>query len=158
MFYRIIFERDVKRVLDAVPSQQGRFHHDGQPAIYMSPSPQAAAVAIDSYYRENDPPRVIVPLLLSGANLLDFRAPTTSDDFGLQGHETRVNWREELRMGQQPSSWHSSDAARRVGADGMIYHSRKSPTHWHLVLFRWNRENAPQLRRDGLALPFDPGQ
>ena len=153
-FYRIIFESDLARVLDRVPNPEGRFHHDRQPALYLSPSHNAARVAIDSYYRSNDAARVIVPLKLSGANILDFREVATSDRLGLMGGETTVHWRRERRAKKPATSWRASDAARAAGADGMIYHSRKAPPLWHIVLFAWNQKGAPTLAQDGLPQQF----
>lgn len=33
-----------------------------------------------------------------------------------------------------------------VGANSLIALLRKSPGHWHLVLFRWNMAEAPSVR------------
>ena len=153
-FYRIIFKHNLARVLDSVPNPEGRFHHDGQPALYFSPSHNAARVAIDSYYRANDAARVIVPLKLSGANVLDFRRPATSVGLGLTGGETTVHRRRERRAKKPATSWRASDAARAAGADGMIFHSRKAPPLWHIVLFAWNQKGAPTLAQDGLPQQF----
>ncbi len=157
-FYRIIFESDLARVLEGVPNPEGRFHHDRQPALYLSPSHNAARVAIDSYYRSNDAARVIVPLKLSSANVLDFRKTATSDGLGLTGRETTVHWRRERRAKKPATSWRASDAARAAGADGMIYHSRKAPPLWHVVLFAWNQKGAPSLTQYGPTLPFGSEQ
>ena len=89
---------------------------------------------------------------------LIFAVVTTSKNLGLQGDEAIVHWRNERRAKKPATSWRASDAARAAGADGMAYPSRKAPQHWHLVLFRWNTENAPTLCRDGPALAFIPDQ
>jgi len=157
-FYRIVFEENLAQVLDGVLSPEGRFHHDSERTTYMSPSPEAATVAVNIYLKPNDPPRLIVPLLVSNAMILDFREPETEEQLGLKWRETAVPWAEQRAAGLPATSWRASDAARTAGADGMIYPSRTLPSRWwHLVLFRWNTKGTPVLRRDGPVLPFDPG-
>lgn len=154
-FYRIVFARDISRVLDGVRSPEGRFHHDRQRTIYMSPSPEAAAVAVNIYLKPDDPPRLIVPLLVSDAMVLDFRTPQVEQSLGLKWRETAVPWARQRAKGQPATSWRASDAARNAGADGMIYPSRTLPSRWHhLVLFRWNKPGGPSLKTDGVAQPF----
>lgn len=156
-FFRIIFERDLDRVLDGVRSPEGRFHHDGERSIYMSPSPQAAAVAVDIYLKPGDPPRLVVPLRVCDAKILDFRTPETEQALGLAWRETAVPWAQQRAAGLPATSWRASDAARDIGADGMIYPSRTLPSRWwHLVLFRWNVPDGPQLKIDGEPVAFEP--
>ena len=154
-FYRVIFARDLPNVLQGIRHPEGRFHHDGQPAIYMSPSPETAAIAVATYIRPGDPARITVPLGLDGANMLDFRRPDVEKSLGLTGGETSVTWQDQRAVGLPATSWLASDAARDAGADGMIYPSRKEPSRWHIVLFRWNRKNAPELSQSALPLVFD---
>ena len=156
LYWRILFADRAGEALAPVRHKEGRFHHSGQEAIYLSPSIEAAHVAIDSYYREDDPPRVVIPLRLSDAYLLDFRDPDVMVRHGLAGHETRVNWRDERAAGQPASSWSASDAAREAGADGMLYTSRKRPEFHHLVLFRWNSAGYARLTPEGKVQQFIP--
>ena len=48
--------------------------------------------------------------------------------------------------GGTPRSWTVRDRPIEVGANGLIDPSRKSPSLWHLVLFRWNVADAPNAR------------
>ena len=137
-FYRIVFTHDAPRLLDGVHSPEGRFHHSGQPALYMSPSPEAAAFAVATYLQPSDPPRVTARLRLTGARVVDLRDNDTLAALGLT-NEPSVEWQPERAQGLPATSWRASDAARATGADGMIYTSRKVPSRWHLVLFRWNQ-------------------
>ena len=155
-FWRILFADRAGEALAPVRHPEGRFHYGGQKAIYLSPSIEAAHVAIDSYYRPDDPPRVVIPLRLEAARLLDFRNPAIAAKHELAGHETRVNWRYEREADQSASSWMASDAARQAGAHGMLYTSRKRPEFHHLVLFQWSAEGVPGLRQDGNAQQFVP--
>lgn len=156
-FYRIIFASDRDAPLRGALSPEGRFHHDGQPALYMSPSPQAAAFAIARYLRPNDPPRLLQPLHLEAAQLLDLRNPAVIRHLGLNGNEASVPWQPERQQGLPATPWRASDAARAAGADGILYAARSEPSRWHIVLFRWNG-TGPRLAPDGPATPFFPNQ
>lgn len=155
-FYRIAFAADAPGVLEGVKRPEGRFHHDGQPAIYMSPTKGFAAIAVDAYLRPDDPPRVTIPLQVSGAHILDIRDPATEPALGLRGGESVVPWRPERAAFKPATSWHTSDAARAAGVDGMIYPARSTSERWHLVLFRWNFPGAAIVRKDGAPTPFHP--
>ncbi|MGB3316229.1 MAG: RES domain-containing protein [Albidovulum sp.] len=85
--------------LDGAQHREGRFHHDGQKALYLSPTPEHARLAISVYVGPDDPPRVILPLQLSMAQLLDLRDAGVQRQLGLQGHEASVNWRPERAAG-----------------------------------------------------------
>ena len=137
-FYRILFASDLPRLLQGAVTPEGRFHHDGEKALYMSPSPEAAAIAVATYLRPNDPPRVVQALTLANARVLDLRSATVLAGLGLDGAEASVLWQPQRAAGMAATSWRASDAARASGADGMIYLSRKDPARWHLVLFGWN--------------------
>jgi len=156
-FYRIIFATDLPNVLDGALSPEGRFHHHNQRTIYMSPSPQAAAVAVNIYLKPDDPPRLVVPLRISAARILDFRTPETEKSLGLEWRETAVPWAKQRAAGLPATSWRASDAARAAGADGMIYPSRTLPSRWwHLVLFDWNTPGSAQIQEDGSPFAFIP--
>lgn len=156
LFWRILPVSRLDHVLDGAAMPEGRFHHDGQPAIYLSPTPQAAAHAIAPYLRPGDPPRCAVPLRLTGAHLADLRDAAICRALGLCGDETAVPWRPERALGLPATTWRASDAARAAGYDGIRYAARSAPARWHIVLFRWNGTQGPQLRRDGAPLPFQP--
>jgi RES domain-containing protein len=153
-FWRSVFEADVARLLDGALSVEGRYHHDGQKALYMSPSPEYSRIAIDTYLRDGDPPRVIVPLDVGPAALADLRDPDVQRALGLDGTESGTLWQPERAAGRPATSWIASDAARNKDADGIIYAARSDPDRWHIVLFRWNAPAAPAVIADGPPLPF----
>jgi RES domain-containing protein len=153
-FWRSVFAADLDRVLQGARSPEGRYHHDAQPALYLSPSPDYSRIAIDAYLRTDDPPRVIVPLDVTGANLADLRAPHVQCALGLNGTESGTLWQPECAIGQPATSWIASDAARHAGADGIIYAARSDATRWHIVLFRWNIATGPQVSQSGSPIPF----
>jgi RES domain len=139
------------RVLDPANSPEGRFHHDAQPTLYVSPRPDWAAHAIKAYVRDSDPPRVICELRLTGARVLDLRNPAHCAAWGIDPTHAAVPWLPERAQGLPATTWKASDRARASGADGMIYTARSEPTRWHLVLFRW-----PWAQVTGQVLPYPP--
>ena len=153
-FYRIAFARHAGSVLDGVIHPEGRFHHDGQPALYASPTPEGAAVAVDIYIKENDPPRVLIPLALRDAHLADLRDTATCAVLGIDPAWPSVPWADQRARGQPATSWQASDAVRDSGADGMIYASRRAPDRWHIVLFRWNGAGGAKVTLGGDPTPW----
>jgi RES domain-containing protein len=153
-FWRVVFASQVAEVLRGAHSPEGRYHHDGQRALYISQSPDYARIAVDAYLKPDDPPRLIVPLALSDALLLDVRDPLVQRQLGLKGPEANTLWQPERAKGLPATSWIASDAVRNAGADGMIYGARSDPTRWHIVLFRWNAADGAQIRQSGPPIPF----
>ena len=145
--WRILAEAQALEASAGAAAPEGRFHHDGQPALYASLSPEGAAASITRYLDASDAPRVIVELEFEpgGAPLLDL----VTDPGSLPGFAPdadRHRWDLDRAAGRRPVTWDLSDAARATGASGMIYRPRLRPDLANLVLFRWNRPAAPQLR------------
>jgi RES domain-containing protein len=155
-FYRIVFEHLAAQVLQGAIHPEGRFHYDGQRALYASPSPETAAVAIARYLRPGDPERALVPLRLSGARIQDLRDPATCAALGIDPATPSVPWSRERSRGLPATSWRASDAVRASGADGMVYSSRTEPARWHLVLFRWNTAGAARIATQGTTRRWTP--
>jgi RES domain-containing protein len=153
-FWRTVFADDLDRVLHGARSLEGRFHHDGQPTLYLSPSPAFSRIAVDAYLRDGDPPRVIVPLDVTNANLADLRDTQVQRDLGLAGTEASTLWQPQRAMGHPATSWIASDAARNAGLDGIIYAARTDAARWHIVLFRWNAAVGPQVKHSGSPIPL----
>jgi RES domain-containing protein len=143
--YRIVFAQHADAVLNGVIHHEGRFHHDGQAALYASPTPETAAIAIDIYLKPGDPDRLMVPLELSDAHVADLRDPATCAALAIDPIWPGVPWADERALGRCATSWRASDAARAAGADGMIYASRRAPKRWHVVLFDWNKPGRARL-------------
>jgi len=130
--WRILFAEFADDPLSPARAPEGRFHYGGQPAIYTSLTAEGAGVAIQRYLTDNDPPRVIVPLKISAAGLLDLR---TGLDTNAEIPPTSVVWQDQRAMGRRASTWDISDHARSIGAQGMLYPARSRPDLGHLVLF-----------------------
>lgn len=152
--YRAVFATEIETVLAPVASPEGRFHHAGQAALYLSETVEGVEVAMATYLRADDPPRLVVPLAMSGGRLFDARREGDLRDLGLAPGAGSVRWQEDRAAGRRPLSWALADAVRATGADGMLYASRKRPDLTHLALFRWNRPGALQLACAGAPLPF----
>lgn len=126
-FHRAVFATDLARGLDPAAGPEGRFHHDGQAALYLSETVEGVVVALATYRRPQDPPRVILPLDVSAGTLLDLRDAGVAESLGAAPGAASERWQETRRLGRHPASWALSDAARATGADGMLYASRKRP-------------------------------
>ncbi len=126
--------------LASVSAPEGRFHHDGQRAIYASLSPEGCRVAIKRYLRPDDPPRLIHPLRLDAARVIDLSgAPDLS-----------IVWQDLRPQGPSPT-WATSDRLRAEGWQAMLYASRTRPELTHIVIFT---PDAGILRVLGPAIAF----
>jgi RES domain-containing protein len=153
-FFRILFAHDLPHLMAGAKTPEGRFHHDGEAAFYMSPSAADAALAVATYLRPGDPPRLIQPLTVA-ARVVDLRRHEVCAALGLST-EASVEWQVQRAAGLRATSWRASDAARAGGADGMIYASRKEPGRWHVVLFHWNQPGRAVISPAGMAVEFRP--
>lgn len=155
-FFRTVLADRIDQVLAAPgPDSAGRYHRLGQPAIYITQHADWAVIATGIYAREDGRERVIVPLELDGARVLDQRDAAVRAAHGLSLDDTMARWRPHLAQGRDAPSWRNADAARAVGADGIVDPSRGILGGWHVALFRWNAPGAPQLRVAGDPLPTD---
>ena len=155
-YYRAVFAADIEAVLAPVASPEGRFHHGSQTALYLSETVEGVGVALATYLRPEDPPRLLVPLEVTCGGLFDARPDGALEALGLAPGAGAVRWQEDRAAGRRPLSWDLADAVRATGADGMLYASRKRPDLTHLVLFRWNAAGAATVARAGAPRPF-PG-
>ncbi|PZF58148.1 hypothetical protein DEJ23_04395 [Curtobacterium sp. MCSS17_008] len=55
-------------------------------------------------------------------------------------------WQQVVADGGVPTSWLVRDRLVALSAGGLIDPSRKRPGLWHLVLFRWNTDGAPDVQ------------
>lgn len=132
--WRILFSDQADDPTAPARAPEGRFHHDGQRAIYTSLTAEGAGVAIQRYLTKDTRPRVIVPLMVCATDVLDLR----HDGDGIP--PTSAIWQDDRAKGQRASTWDISDAAREQGAQGILYASRSRPDLCHLALLgRLNR-------------------
>lgn len=154
VFFRIVWQDRLNAVLSGVLSPEGRLHHSGQKALYISPTPQWAAMAVNAYLRYDDPPRALVELDVTEARVADLRDPEVCEALGITVETAGVLWQPERAEGKPATSWQASDAVRRTEADGLIYPARSYPDRWHLVLHRWNEPGEARVADNGRASPW----
>ncbi len=144
-FYRLIDTARAGDILAPAQSPEGRFHHDGQKAMYLSETPEGCHVAMAYYARAGDPEKTVFALRLNDAQILDLRDTAQCARLGIDPANANARWHNERAEGLPASTWEISDAARRAGADGLLSPSRSRPEFTHLTLFRWNVRSAPTL-------------
>ena len=119
---------------------EGRFHHSGQVAAYASLTAEGAAVAIKRYLADGVA-RALVRMRLDADRVADERG----------NREISVVWQDIRAAGHPSPTWAISDAARKSGAQAMLYSSRSRPDLSHVVVF------APEcLSYVGPTTGFDP--
>ncbi len=146
-FFRAVAADRVGATLDPPgPASAGRYHREGQPTLYLSPRADWATIAVSGYMREDGRPRVVVPVHVNEAFVLDQRDKEACRALGIRREESNANWRTAIAAGVEPPSWRNADVARAAGADGIVDRSRLIPRGWHLALFRWNGPGSPLVR------------
>lgn len=156
-FYRAIRPERVSEVLSPPAAESaGRYHAPGEAALYMSPEPEWARIAVSGYMREDQSDRVIVALTLDCARLFDQRDAATCAALGVDPDLSNLPWRSALASGRKPPSWEAVARARTAGADGLIDRSRHIPGGWHVVLFHWNAPGAPKVEVTGQVATVSP--
>lgn len=111
----------------------------------MSPKLEWAVIAVSGYIREDGRPRVVIPLMVSEARVFDQHDEAACLALGIDREQSNQPWRKALEAGTEPPSWRNADAARAIGADGIIDRSRMIPGGWHVDLFRWNELGGPSV-------------
>lgn len=149
-FFRSVLVERVDDVLaPPAPESAGRYHRPGQATLYMSPKLEWAMIAVSGYIREDGRPRVVVPLMVGEAHVLDQHDEEACRILGIDRDLSNTQWRSALEAGAEPPSWRNADAARAAGADGIIDRSRMIPGGWHVNLFRWNELGGPTVTTCG---------
>ena len=155
-FYRAVLPDRIEAVLDPPgPQSAGRYHRYGQPALYITPEADWAAIALGPYMVEDGQPRVIVPLDVDGADVFDQRDAAACAALGIDPEAANTRWRPALAEGREPPSWRNADAVRTAGAGGIIDPSRGILGGWHVALFRWNEPGGPMIRVAGPPIVAD---
>lgn len=128
-----------------------RFNRVGEDALYLSPDELSARVAIGSYVKPDDPPRMLLTYDVERCAVVDLRHPQAADIY----EQARQPWRKALAAGNDPPSWAAADVVRKSGHVGLIDPSRRRPGLWHITLMRWNEAGAPSVRQVGEPIVID---
>ncbi len=146
LFFRSVPAARLGTVLDPPdPHSAGRYHRPGERILYTSATFESAVAAISGYMRRDGLPRMMVPLKVSEAFVLDQHDEEACKAFGIERALSNEPWQEALAQNREPASWRNADIARSLGADGIIDRSRKMPGGWHLNLFHWNESGGPTV-------------
>ena len=82
-FYRAVPMDRLEHVLAPPgPGSAGRYHRHGQPALYIALEADWAAISIARYVVEDGLERIVVPLRLSEARVVDQRDAATCAAYG----------------------------------------------------------------------------
>ncbi len=156
-FWRSSFLGQEESLLSPPRAPQGRWHHSGQKALYLSGSPEGCRVALKVYLSPEDPPRGIYPIDVQVPRLLDLRDPDTRHAMGITLADMHVFWA-DLHVGGKPvPTWEISDRLRDAGASGLLTPSRSRPDLTHLTLLRWNDGSGALAKRAGEPLAWEAG-
>ncbi|WP_461405302.1 RES family NAD+ phosphorylase [Falsiruegeria mediterranea] len=155
-FWRAGFLGQEHDLLSPARAPQGRWHHSGQKALYLSQTPEGCQVALRVYVQPQDPPRAIFPFAVENATVADLRSHQARELWSVSLDDIHAFWAELHAKGEVSPTWHLGDRLRAQGLDGLLTPSRSRPDLTHLSLFRWNAADGPKIRRDGPSQAFDP--
>ena len=153
-FWRAVFEGDEDHLIKPARGRCGRWHYDGQPAIYCSDVPDGCRVSINSFATAEDPKWIIYPVDVQADRIVDLREPEARKVFNTDLPSIHAFWNDYLARGETSPTWILSDRLRDAGAQGILAPSRSRPELTHLTLFDWNTENgalAEAQREQGIS-------
>lgn len=156
-FFRSVSANRLDKILDPPdPKSAGRYHRPGGSILYTSATFESAVAAISGYMLKDGLPRMMVPLQIGEAFVLDQHDEEACRAFGIERDLSNEPWQAAIAEGREPASWRNADIARASGADGIIDRSRKMPGGWHLNLFYWNESGGPKVEICGEPVEIIP--
>ncbi|MDM7892944.1 RES family NAD+ phosphorylase [Curtobacterium caseinilyticum] len=123
----------------------GRYSRADEPTLYLSSSVEGVEAALVAHPDTRATEPVIVEVDVTAPRIVDLRDPAAGFAAGIDLEDATAPWQQIVADGGVPTSWLVRDRLAALGADGLIDPSRKRPGLWHLVLFRWNTDDAPQV-------------
>ena len=123
----------------------GRYSSSSQPTLYLSSSREGVDAAMQSHKGSRSSKLEVVSVYVVAKQIVDLRNPLALSAAGVSIDDAIAPWQELVAKGAIPRSWTVRDRLMACGANGLIDPSRKAPGLWHLVLFCWNRDDAPQV-------------
>ncbi|WIE75186.1 RES domain-containing protein [Curtobacterium sp. MCSS17_007] len=123
----------------------GRYSRADEPTLYLSSSVEGVEAALMAHPGTRATAPVIVEVDVTAPRIVDLREPVARSAAGVDLEDATAPWQQVVADGGAPASWLVRDRLVALGADGLIDPSRKRPGLWHLVLFRWNTDGAPQV-------------
>jgi hypothetical protein len=95
-FFRITVADRSEDLLRGALSPEGRYHHDGEPALYLSPRAEWAQMAVETYVRTGDPQRIVHRLLVGTAHVVDTRDGALCRKLGIEPSDSATPWQPQL--------------------------------------------------------------
>ncbi|MDX6964998.1 RES domain-containing protein [Enterobacter kobei] len=112
-FFRTVPIERLAYVLDLPkPESSGRYHRPGQPILYMSPVKEWSIRAVSGYMRADGIQRVVVPLFIDEAFVLEQNDELACSVLGIDPELSKKPWIPALQANGEPPSWKNSDLAR----------------------------------------------
>lgn len=124
----------------------GRYSRSTQRTLYLSSSREGVDAAMQSHKGNRSSALEVITVHVVAKKIVDFRNTLALSALGIRIEDAIAPWQELVSRGAIPSSWAVRDRIVACGANGLIDPSRKAPGLWHLVLFSWNQDDAPQVR------------
>ncbi|MDT0212153.1 MULTISPECIES: RES domain-containing protein [unclassified Curtobacterium] len=143
-FFRAVDPRFRASVI-AGSRSAGRYSRPDEPTLYLSSSVAGVEAALVAHPDTRATEPVIVEVDVVAPRIVDLRDATARGAAGVDLEDATAPWQQVVADGGVPASWQVRDRLVALGADGLIDPSRKRPGLWHLVLFRWNTDGAPQV-------------
>ena len=104
-FFRAVLRDRAADVLSPPgPTSAGRYHRPGQAALYMSARSEWATIAVSGYMREDHHQRVVVPLMVEGARVLDQHDELACRSLGIDPDLSNASWQAALAAQSEPPS------------------------------------------------------
>ncbi|MEJ6403734.1 RES family NAD+ phosphorylase [Yoonia sp. 2307UL14-13] len=154
IYYRMKALAEADDILSPARALEGRFHRDGQRALYLSSTPEGCVVATARYTDATTPERGIFPLQVTNAQVVDLRNKTETNALQIDTTHRALEWQTLREKGLPSPTWDIADRVRELALDGMLYASRSDPAKTHLTLFRWNETGTEaQVTRAGPPIP-----
>ncbi len=156
VFWRMMFTDWADAVLAPARSPEGRSHYNGQPALYLSATPEGCVVASKRYMSADDPERAIYPIHVVSDRIIDLRDPVATAYHDIDVTHRAAEWQSIRAKGLRSPTWDISDRVRDLGFHGMLYASRSDPSKTHLTLFNWNTDTGAKTTASGPDQPWSP--
>ena len=123
----------------------GRYSSSAQPTLYLSSSREGVDAAMQSHKGSRSSALEVLGVHVTATKIVDLRNALALGEIGVSMEDAIAPWQELVARGATPRSWAVRDRLVACGANGLIDPSRKAPGLWHLVLFSWNQDDAPQV-------------
>ncbi|GAB3552122.1 hypothetical protein GCM10027404_22280 [Arthrobacter tumbae] len=124
----------------------GRYSPPDVPTLYLSSSPEGVAAAMIAHTDDRTPDLEVLRFEVEASRIVDLRDHEALNSMGVSPADSAADWQGAVAAGDTPASWMVRETLQSLGANGLIDPSRKRPGLWHLTLFTWNTDGAPDVR------------